>query len=128
MSPPITLVREGTWAKGEWQEDGPGGVGYYPVKLSKDARIVGTEFEWPGGFAPPEDGVILYEPVTVVQDNGDGTRDMVWYLHVKYVERRLLVSYETRIEFTLRYTVTYDTGKTWSRASYRIESFSGPKF
>ena len=81
-APPITFVREGTWAKGTWESTGPGGVGYYPVKLSKDAQIVGTEFEWPqfpyGIPVPPpplrEDGVVMDSPVVAAPiDNGDGT-------------------------------------------------------
>ncbi len=140
-APPITFAREGTWAKGTWQSTGPGGVGYYPVKLSKDARIVGTEFEWPqfpsGVPVPPpppplrENGVIMDSPVVSAPiDNGDGTFSKEWKLHIKYVERNLLslpFLYDVRIEFDLLYTVTYDNGKTWSEANYCLANIQGPK-
>ncbi len=125
-APPITFVREGTWAKGTWQSTGSGGVGYYPVKLNQNVEIVGTEFEWPqfpGGVSVPlppiqDDGVVMdREVISDPVANPDGTLSKEWKLHIKYVERNLLnlpSLYDTRIEFDLLYTVTYDTAKTWS--------------
>lgn len=130
-SPPITFVREGTWAKGTWESSGPGGVGYFPIKLNKDARVVGTEYEWPHGLALPDDGVVMDAPVVSGPvDNQDNTYSKSWTQHIKYVERDLLFpenfrNYATRIEFDLIYTVTYDSGKTWSTANYVIDNIEG---
>ena len=138
-APPITFVREGTWAKGTRQSKGPGGVGYYPVKLNKDAKIVGTEFEWPqwpSGVPLPlppirSGGVVMDEEViSGPVDNGNGTLSKEWKLHIKYVERDFFKPasfYDTRIEFDLLYTVTYDAAKTWSKAAYFVDSIQGPK-
>ena len=129
-APPITFVREGTWAKGAWQSTGPGGVGYYPVKLDRDARIVGTQFEW--RLLPPRDGVVMDKAVvSEPADNGDGTLSKEWKLHVRYVEPDILKPgswfYSTRIELDLLYKVTYDPAKTWSKASYSVANITGPK-
>ena len=133
FAPPVTFVREGTWAKGPWNSDGPGDVGYYQVRLNKEARIVGTEFEWPHGVVLPDDGVILDAPgVSEEFTNPDGTFSKSWTQHIKYVERDLLFpenfrNFATRIEFDLVYTVTYNAGKTWSFANYLIDNIRGKR-
>ena len=139
FAPPITFVRENTWAKGAREPTGPGGVPYYPVKLNRDADIVGTEFEWPqfpAGVPAPlpptqEEGVIMdREIVSGPVTNPDGTLSKEWRLHIKYVERNLLRPpsfYSTRIEFDLVYTATYDAAKTWSKSSYSLSNITGPK-